>query len=111
LWLGIRILSDDTHLSCGFLTNADWFAFVFEFSPPTFPVNHGDKAVEIGRNRFRFAIFYPHTELRPMFSFTFAGGWLAHLLGLAVAMRALPAGFSQPGFDLLQSWTGYSGLV
>jgi hypothetical protein len=97
------MLSDDTHLSCGFLTNADWFAFVFEFPPTTFPVNHGDKAVEIGRNRFGLAIFRPHTEMRPMFAFTFAGGWLAHLGELyAVAarfhgLRALPAGLCQPG--------------
>ena len=91
------MLSDDTRLSCGFLTNADWFAFVFEFPPMTFPVNHGDKAVEIGQNGFRFAIFHPHSEPRPMFAFTFAGDWLAHLLVLAVALRALPAGLTQPG--------------
>ena len=84
-----RILSDDTHLPCCFLTNADWFSFVFEFSPTTFPVNHGDKAVEIGRNGLGLAIFHPHTEMRPMFAFTFAGAWLAHLLVLAVALRAL----------------------
>jgi hypothetical protein len=92
-----RILSDDTHLPCGFLTNADWFSFVFEFPPTTFPVNHGNKAVETGRNAFRFAVFYPHTEMRPMFAFTFAGVWLAHLSVLAVALRALPAGLTQPG--------------
>ena len=92
-----RILSNYTHLSCGVLTNADWLVSVFEFVPTTFPVNHGDKAVEIGRNRFRFAIFHPHSEPRPMFAFTFAGDWLAHLLVLAVALRALPAGLTQPG--------------
>jgi len=32
-----------------------------------------------------------------MFAFTFAGDWLAHLLVLAVALRAVPAGLTQPG--------------
>jgi hypothetical protein len=52
-----------------------------------------------------------------MFAFTFARGWLAHLLVLyPVATNFMlyeqtPAGLSQPGLHLLQSWTGYSGLV
>ena len=52
-----------------------------------------------------------------MFAITFARGWLAHLLVLyPVATNFMlyeqtPAGLSQPGLHLLQSWTGYSGLV
>src|SRR5579864_2181842 len=105
------MLSDVTHLPCSFLTNADWFSFVFECSPTTFPVNHGDKAVEIGRNGLGLAIFHPHTEMRSMFAFTFAGVWLAHLLVLAVALRALFGWTFPTRIGLLQSWSGYSGLV
>ena len=111
-----RVLSEDAHLSCGFLTNADWLVPVFEFPPTAFPVNHGDKAVEIGRNAFGLAIFHPHTELRPMFAFNFAGVWLAHLLVLyvvAARFHALPAlfGWTLPTrIDLLQKLDGLLGL-
>ena len=106
-----RILSNYTHLPCGFLTNANWLVSVFEFPPTTLPVNHGDKAVEIGRNCFWFAIFHPHPEPRPMFAFTFAGDWLAHFVSTRCGFASITCWTLPARIDLLQSWTGYSGLV